>query len=106
MTGPPKCDPTHKLTEATIAKACPIAEVKVDDIDVKCLVDTGSQVTLFSESLCKELFKSKQTNTGDLPWLTLRAANGLAIPYVGYMVADFVVGGGKSAITRYCNCKR
>lgn len=93
VTGPPKCDPIHKLAEATIARACPVAEVKVDDIDVKCLVDTGSQVTLFSESLCKELFKHKQTNNADLPWLTLRAANGLKIPYVGYMVADFKVGG-------------
>lgn len=93
VTGPPKCDPIHELAEATIARACPVAEVKVDDVDVKCLVDTGSQVTLLSESLCKELFKDKQTNSTDLPWLTLRAANGLKIPYIGYMVADFIVGG-------------
>lgn len=83
----------EKLAEATIASACPVAEVKVDDVDVKCLVDTGSQVTLFSENLCKELFESKQTHNGNLPWLTLRAANGLNIPYVTYMVADFIVGG-------------
>ena len=44
----PKCDPIHKLAEATIARACPVAEVKVDNVDVKCLVDTGTQVTLFS----------------------------------------------------------
>ncbi len=28
---------------------------------------------------------------GDVPWLTLRAANGLDIPYVGYILADFEV---------------
>lgn len=91
MTGHPKCDPIHKLAEVTI-KACPVAEVRVDNVDVKCLVDTGSQVTFFSESLCRELFKDKKTNNRD-PWLTLWAANGLKIPYVGYMVADFIVEG-------------
>lgn len=83
-----------------------MAEVRVDNIDVKCLVDTGSQVTLFSESLCRELFKDKQTNDRDLPWLTLRAANGLTIPYVGYMVADFIVGGDNGAITWNCHSER
>ena len=66
--------------------------VKVDDVDVQCLVDTGSQVTLFSESLCDKLFKGKEQR-GVLSWLKLRAANGLSIPYTGYIVADFQVGG-------------
>uniref|UniRef100_A0AAV2KRN3 Uncharacterized protein n=1 Tax=Knipowitschia caucasica TaxID=637954 RepID=A0AAV2KRN3_KNICA len=54
----------------------------------------GSQVTLFSESVCNELFRSKQVrNSDEIPWLTLRAANGLNLPWVGYMVADFEIHG-------------
>ena len=73
---------------------CPLVDVKVDDVDIKCLVDTGSQVTLFSESVCNELLKHKQLRGSEhLSWLTLRAANGLKIPYVGYLVGDFQVCG-------------
>lgn len=49
---------------------------------------------MFSESVCKELLKHRQLKDREqLSWLTLRAANGLNIPYVGYMVADFHVCG-------------
>ncbi|MGH0124627.1 UNVERIFIED_CONTAM: hypothetical protein FKN15_076715 [Acipenser sinensis] len=34
-------------------------------------------------------------DTAGISWLALRAANGLKIPYVGYLVADFQVGGVK-----------
>ena len=73
---------------------CPLTDVEVDNIKIRCLVDTGSQVTLFSESVCKEFFEHKRLEGNEhLSWLTLRAANGLSIPYVGYMVADFQVCG-------------
>lgn len=32
------------------------------------------------------------TNVDEAPWLTLRAANGLKIPYVGYVLVDCMVG--------------
>ncbi len=32
------------------------------------------------------------TNADDAPWLTLRAADGLEIPYVGYALVDCMVG--------------
>ena len=32
-------------------------------------------------------------DASEVPWLTLRAANGLTIPYVGYILLDFEVGG-------------
>uniref|UniRef100_A0AAV2L847 Uncharacterized protein n=1 Tax=Knipowitschia caucasica TaxID=637954 RepID=A0AAV2L847_KNICA len=38
--------------------------------------------------------RSKQVrNSDEIPWLTLRAANGLNLPWVGYMVADFEIHG-------------
>ncbi|XP_041939766.1 uncharacterized protein LOC121700694 [Alosa sapidissima] len=54
----------------------------------------GSQVTLFSESLFKNQLQDSVLNTVDKPgWLTLKAANGLQIPYIGYAILDFKVGG-------------
>ncbi|KAL6471405.1 hypothetical protein MHYP_G00200550 [Metynnis hypsauchen] len=45
---------------------------------------------MFPESLCKELFQDEELGgVGKILWLTLRAANELHIPYIGYMVADF-----------------
>lgn len=35
---------------------CPVVEIHVNGKAVQCVVDTGSQVTLFSEGLCKEIF--------------------------------------------------
>ncbi|KAK1906831.1 MAM domain containing glycosylphosphatidylinositol anchor protein 1 [Dissostichus eleginoides] len=32
---------------------------------------------------------------GDIPWLTLKAANGLHLPYIGYALLDFEINGVK-----------
>jgi len=73
-------DPSNLQSKLKLTAACPQVTVKVDNTDVQCLLDTGSQVTLFSENLCNEEV---------LSWLKLRTANGLSIPYVGYIVTDF-----------------
>ncbi|KAF4116543.1 hypothetical protein G5714_004032 [Onychostoma macrolepis] len=59
---------------------CHLVEIKVNGVSVRCLVDTGSQVTLFSESLSKDLFDAHHLPGAEVPWLTLRGANGLNIP--------------------------
>lgn len=71
----------------------PVAEVKVCGKKIQCLVDTGSQVTLFAESLSQEIFESKEVHGAEAPWLTLKGANGLYIPYIGYRLADLEVHG-------------
>lgn len=98
VAGPVLKGPSIHLRE-TIAGICPLVELKVDGTPVQCLVDTGSQVTIFTESLCKKLFKNKPVEVGDVSWLTLRAANGLDIPYVGYILADFECRGSISTNT-------
>lgn len=72
---------------------CPTIEIQVNNKRVQCLVDTGSQVTLFSESLSKELFDGYRGQEAEVPWLILRGANGLDIPYIGYVVVDFHIQG-------------
>ncbi len=72
---------------------CPLVEIQVNGVKVQCLVDTGSQVTLFSESLSKELFSAQCLQEAEAPWLTMRGENGLDIPYIGYLVTDLEIHG-------------
>ncbi|KAL7384582.1 hypothetical protein ABVT39_004920 [Epinephelus coioides] len=59
-----------------------------------CLLDTGSQVTLFSESFFRKWLSGEQKRGPQDPhWQTLKAANGLHIPYTEYAILDFSVGG-------------
>lgn len=71
----------------------PVVEVQVCGTKVPCLVDTGSQVTLFSESLSREVFGRRSMQGTEAPWLTLKGANGLDIPYIGYLVTDLEIHG-------------
>lgn len=55
-------------------------------VKVPCLVDTGSMVSTITESFFREHFESwGAERLQACHWLQLRAANGLAIPYIGYM---------------------
>ncbi|KAG1940729.1 interleukin-1 receptor accessory protein-like 1-A [Pimephales promelas] len=72
---------------------CPTVKIQVNGVEVACLVDTGSQVTLFSESLSRELFKGRRPQGAETSQLVLRGANGLDIPYTGYVIVDFHVQG-------------
>lgn len=68
---------------------CPMLSVKMSNVDVPCLVDTGSMVTTVTESFFNKcLFHLKKQ---DCEWLGLKAANGLDIPYVGYVELDVMV---------------
>lgn len=72
---------------------CPDVSVKINNVFIPFVLDTGSQVTLISQSLFKRhLGETGVTSTDEVPWLNLRAANGLKIPYTGYIIADFIVG--------------
>ena len=106
VSGPSHCDPAKCSPKAKLTGDCPLVDVEVDGVNVKCLIDTGSQVTLFSESVCRKLVGSKPLKgSEELPWLTLKAANGLTIPWVGYMVADFEVHGVRVPARGHCRGK-
>lgn len=56
---------------------------------VSCLVDTGSMVSTVTESFFLKHFQSwGHEKLRACNWLKLRAANGLDIPYVGYLELD------------------
>ena len=75
-----------------VVGTCPRVEVDMHGVTVKCLMDTGSQVTLIPESLYRSLPNSKNGTVKNASWLALRAVNGLEIPYLGYALLDIKVG--------------
>lgn len=57
---------------------------------MSCLMDSGSQVSTITESFFYENFGGHHCQ--DVPFLKLTAANGLAIPYSGYVELDIAIG--------------
>lgn len=58
-------------------------------VTVPCLVDTGSMVSTISESFFHQHFEPwGQERLRSCHWLELKAANGLEIPYIGYLELD------------------
>ncbi|KAL7878193.1 hypothetical protein SRHO_G00048360 [Serrasalmus rhombeus] len=61
---------------------CPKVAVRLGGVVVDCLLDTGSMVSTITESFFQQHLQGKLRSCR---WLQLRAANGLEIPYVGYV---------------------
>lgn len=68
---------------------CPHLEVGMGGVTFPCLLDTGSMVSTVIESFFLQHFKPwGQERLQACRWLKLTAANGLAIPYTGYLELD------------------
>lgn len=81
-------------TRSALVGESPEVEVRIQGKQIPCIIDTGSQVTLLSRGLFqRHLQGAEMKEIRDIPWLTLKAANGLSLPYVGYALLDFEVGG-------------
>ena len=73
---------------------CPIIDVRLEGVTTRCLLDTGSMVTTVTERFFRQFVQPhirKEMQACD--WLQLKAANGLAIPYLGYLELDLEVLG-------------
>ena len=73
--------------------ACPEARVRVGTKDVRCLLDTGAQVSTLTESFYNQHFERGNRMVDISSYLDLSAANGLAIPFVGYVELNLTVLG-------------
>lgn len=74
----------------------PIIYAMMDGIEVPCLLDTGSQVTMMKQSFFFHHFGQQGTKLRDASsWLAIRAANGLSVPYIGYARLEVCVGSVK-----------
>ncbi len=65
----------------------------MNGMDVPSLLDTGSNVTTLTKSFFMSHFHSDQPKINTCKWLNLSAANGLAIPYLGYVEVNVTVLG-------------
>uniref|UniRef100_A0A3P9LYG9 Gypsy retrotransposon integrase-like protein 1 n=1 Tax=Oryzias latipes TaxID=8090 RepID=A0A3P9LYG9_ORYLA len=73
---------------------CVEGEVNFAGVMVPCLMDTGSMVTTLTESCFQTNFSHlSEQSLKDCGWLGLKAANGLNIPYLGYIELDVTVLG-------------
>lgn len=77
-----------------LVSSCPHLDLSMGGVTVPCLVDTGSMVSTITESFFSEHFAPwGQDRLQSCHWLQLRAANGLAIPYIGYLELDVTLCG-------------
>ncbi len=77
-----------------LMSSCPHLVVIMSGVPVSCLVDTGSMVSRITESCFQESFEPwGQNRLMSCHWLQLRAANGLSIPYIGYIELDIELCG-------------
>ena len=65
--------------------SCPEATIKIGDVECRCSLDSGSEVSMVPESFYRwfldpDGYRLIQIDTV----LHLTAANGLTVPYVGY----------------------
>lgn len=66
--------------------SCPNNNVLMGGVTVSCLLDTGSMVSTVTEGFFLQQFEPwGQERLKLCHWLQLKAANGLAIPYIGYL---------------------
>ena len=79
-------------TDATVG-TCPTATVLMGGVEVNCLLDTGSQVSTITESFFRKYIARNDRELASCSWLKLTAANGLDIPYVGYVELDVTTMG-------------
>lgn len=74
--------------------SCPVTEVVMGGVPILCLIDTGSMVSTITESCFSKNFERLGSQKlQSCHWLKLKAANGLDIPYIGYLELDVVVQG-------------
>lgn len=74
---------------SSLMSSCPHLDVCMGGIPVPCLIDTGSMVSTITESFFLQHFEPwGQDRLRSCHWLRLSAANGLPIPYVGYIELD------------------
>ena len=73
---------------------CPNVDVRINgQISIVCLVDSGSQVSAISESCYNELLNQEPPIVDTSKWLKVTAANGLDIPYLGYIELPISLNG-------------
>ena len=87
----------HPQIDSILQKAigtCPEVVIRMSNIDARCLLDTGAEVSTITESFYKTHQKDKVEQLIDLyPFINVSAANGQSISFKGYIEIDICVLG-------------
>ncbi|CAL9695460.1 unnamed protein product [Knipowitschia caucasica] len=70
----------------------PTVDVKLHNAPIKCILDTGSNVSMITEGFYQRYLDNGTVLKDASTWLALEAANGLNIPYVGYALLPVKIG--------------
>ena len=72
---------------------CPEAVVHIGSAEMRCLLDTGAQVSCISESFFKQRLAEGKELIDVSSYIRISAANGLGIPVKGYVELDLTALG-------------
>ena len=73
---------------------CPEAKIQLGSVSTNCLLDSGSEISTVTESFFKESLESSGKAIKNISgWMKIKAANGLDIPYLGYIEVNISVFG-------------
>lgn len=75
---------------------CPEADIMIEGKAVRAVIDTGSEITTVTESWYKE--NLQEVPVRQLSWLTVKAANGQDIPYVGLLEGNVAAFGQECSV--------
>lgn len=82
---PSTCDQLLQRAVGT----CPMVELSICGVTTKGLLDTGSQVSTITEKFFRNHLYGKDDDIlSTAGWLKLTAANGLDIPYLGFLEVE------------------
>ena len=70
---------------------CPEATIKIGDVECRCLLDSGSEVSMVTESFYRRFLEPVEYRLIQIDTvLYLTAANGFSVPYISYFEPDLV----------------
>lgn len=73
---------------------CPIIDIQIGGVPLRCLIDSGSNVSTLTESFFRnQLHGEDEDMHSTATWLKITAANKLPLPYLGYVELDIQVMG-------------
>ena len=76
-----------------VVGTCPEVMARLGTVDVRCLIDTGAQISTITEDCFQKYFGTDGELVDLASRIRIVAANGLTVPYVGYIELDVVIFG-------------
>lgn len=97
MRGKSQGSPNTLTKEHFLERAvgeCPEVDIQIGGVPLRCLLDTGSNVSTLTESFFRDHLHGEDKDIQcTAKWLKLTAANKLPLPYLGYVELDVQVVG-------------